>query len=635
MSLAKFAFNIYGSLGSPSETISTVSSSNSDRLIYYCDREVNTLSQFKNAAVIGGKNYLKLLYFTEDQSRIINEVTLDNKKLNINTLKTYDDIIAAGLTNGQINIYQNGQQQFMKLTDHIRSINSLDFIDENQLVSGSQDGLIKVWDLRSSKPTITLGNSHDPVRACQNKNSNLILSANDSGSLYKYDLRNVSTFEKKWNLHTGPCLSLHIHSELDLVATGGRDQKINVLNFENYTNLPDYTINTYGPILKVRWNNDDLACSYFDDLNITIYNLNRKFIPKRVLSLQKPISNFIWANNKIWVLTKSNAFVSYDYNETIQPIENLDNMAFSWNDSNDLILTSNDKDDYENPYIMCAELNLPQYDDEVFKILATNYLTEIPTGCSIIDVCMINSNIAMNVGYHRDCQVWRLLAISIEEESIEEIEEIEIETEVPNSIASSNFSSMSSSPKSTRQFRKKVVKLSKPSKFSINLNDDKVWKFKILLIKHLEYSILQGDVIFISTIILLFYGLVPDMLDEVQIIEILDKYVELLSKKQLFTISVSILNKIPESLKSKVAKNYFKNVHFNTYCDNCKTLIMNNDKQNYYCSECFKMSNKCVYCNEPNNGLSIVANLNCGHRGHFGCLKKWFVDEEQVDCPAC
>lgn len=53
----------------------------------------------------------------------------------------------------------------------------------------------------------------------------------------------------------------------------------------------------------------------------------------------------------------------------------------------------------------------------------------------------------------------------------------------------------------------------------------------------------------------------------------------------------------------------------------------------WYCDECSKQQLGCVYCNEPCRGLNVVVSLRCGHRGHFGCLREWFVDDENVDCP--
>ena len=170
-----------------------------------------------HSIVIGGKNYLRLLCISESQQRIIDDINLlesksiynsrvGSKLININTIKTYESTIATGLSNGVVSVYKispNGQgKQTGRFSDHKRTINSLDFIEsENQLLSGSQDGTIKLWDLRSSssKPSITIQASmrSDPIRACQYsphssvKNKMCVLSVHDSGALCKFDLRST------------------------------------------------------------------------------------------------------------------------------------------------------------------------------------------------------------------------------------------------------------------------------------------------------------------------------------------------------------------------------------------------------------------------------------------------------------
>lgn len=442
--LAKFAFNIYGSLGTPqsNESISPSSSLNSrnskqlpvhfgdkvdQKPVFTCERETQALSQLncgvqisnynngnelRHHAVIGGKNYLRLLCLNEDQLRVLQEINLldtksiytsraPNKLNNINTIRTYSNTVACGLANGTISLYKvlpSGQSKLQaRLLEHKRCINSLDFIDsESVLVSGSQDGSIKLWDIRASvaKPVLSLHAAlhNDPIRACQYsqhsavRNKICILSVHDSGALCKFDLRtslanNAHTPDRKWNLHSGPVLSLNIHPEKEYVATGGRDQKICIFNYSDTQSStrtsPESMINTYGSILKVRWSpysnygykkgefeernanplsNYDIACLYLnDDPTITTFNLDRKFIPKRVIHSyeQKPVSNFVWAQNeenchKIWALTKANVFTTYNLDlqrdpDVNRPLDDLNSVAMTWGSSENFIMVNQDK----------------------------------------------------------------------------------------------------------------------------------------------------------------------------------------------------------------------------------------------------------------------------------------------------
>ncbi|EGW33690.1 uncharacterized protein SPAPADRAFT_147608 [Spathaspora passalidarum NRRL Y-27907] len=407
--LARFAFNIYGSLTSDNNTPSSPSPTSSfnsikkvnsgNKLVYHCDRETTALSQLNyplsisnteigsHHAVIGGKNYLHLLCLSSDQHHVVHDINLlDNpysrvvpKLSSINTIKTHENTIACGLSNGVISIYKltpSGKSTLStKLADHKRTINSMDFIHDREdlLLSGSQDGSIKLWDLRSgNKPMLTLqsNNMHsDPIRACQysphSSHKLSVLSVHDSGALCKFDLRantNSYTPDRKWNLHSGPALSLHIHPESEYVATAGRDQKICVFNYSDSNQAtgsratPEHMINTYGPIVKVRWsaydNNAknqlykyDIACSYLnDDSTVTVYNLKRKYIPKHIVNSysRKAVQNFLWAQNSnrsstLWCLTKANVFTSYDLDasdgDITRPLEELPKVSMSWNNN--------------------------------------------------------------------------------------------------------------------------------------------------------------------------------------------------------------------------------------------------------------------------------------------------------------
>lgn len=405
LGLAHFAFNIYGSMPyidtpRPSEPVRHLSPAPKS-LVYSADRELTAIAQFSHPlgrlhssgydrssfvsslhVVLGGKNFLKLLVLNREQSALVADLNLVDpnpnlrlqlipKFFNVSTIKCNADLIACGLTNGNVHIFQvagNGKSKLAyRLDDHKRVINSLDFIEQEKLfLSGSQDGSIRLCDLRlnNQKPAIKLlASQHsDPVRSCQYSQHHkvrgklTILSVHDSGSLCKFDLRYPSSAVKsalpewKATFHTGPALSLDIHPELEYALTGGRDGKICLWNYgESLANAksPESIMNTYGPVMKIRWcdtpnsepqlafpghageetesrssalYNYDFACLYLnDDPTVTIYNLARRYVPKEIISTssKKPIQNFSWARDyngdrRLWTILKANNFVSYN-----------------------------------------------------------------------------------------------------------------------------------------------------------------------------------------------------------------------------------------------------------------------------------------------------------------------------------
>lgn len=473
LNLAKFAFNIYGNLSASHDSSSSPPSTNStksrfdsyqDKLYYQCDREVISLTQLNSAinlpaspsstssyqdinsqVIIGGKNYLQLLVLNGDTHKVLHDInildsghsrTAVSKLNNINTVKAHNDTLVCGLSSGQVSIYHinnNGTSKLThKLIDHKRTINSVDFVGQlsphespQQIISGSQDGTIKLWDLRSNtgKPMLTiLPSTHaDPLRSCQYsphssvRNKTTVLSVHDSGALCKLDLRAFHGPERKWNIHTGPALSLHIHPEQEYVVTGGRDQKMCVWNYGDSSPGTsrlslEHMITTYSPVMKVRWNNYpndhhhdvdlgyddavsyeereslhstapgnslynyDFACLYLnDDSTISIYNLSRKFIPKEIITTptNKPFQNFIWpqANSrKLWTLTKSNTFVTYDLDLPYPqpnvkiPLQELTTVSLAWKQGlGEFAFVNQEKYEYE---LTDNESSPPDLDDD-------------------------------------------------------------------------------------------------------------------------------------------------------------------------------------------------------------------------------------------------------------------------------
>lgn len=663
LSLARLAHNIYGSLGSgdrpstrgPDPMLKP--STGAKKLTYTFDREVTCILQLRHPlgrlstafydpsayvpshhVIIGGRNYLKLLALDHDMLEVVADVNLIEQKtsallrlhsslklVHVNTIKCNGDLVACGLTNGNVNIYQvagNGKAKLaFRFDDHNRVVNSLDFVDHDQLLlSGSQDGTVKLWDLRSFQPKpvakLMASQHSDSVRSCQYsphsrvRGKMSVLSAHDSGALCKFDLRyplsshsSTSLPERKWTFHTGPALSLHIHPELEFVLTGGRDRKICAWNYgeSSASLLPDAVMSTYGPVMKIRWNetasdepytrgfpdayedparsslplfNYDFACLYLnDDPSITVYNLARHFVPREIVTTlsHKPFQNFIWAKGppgtrKLWTITKSNMFVAYDLtslnghqSNIVRPYESLPLVATAWSSGySNLSLVAQESADYDlllapdyeislgdhhdlpddertraghalsasadnhslpgkatvlsnphsfagvkspsnvslkdrptlfrlatqfphsgkqpssmthhrpissemhepsrpplarnpsqsteesaalsitmlqsrkgdfrldkldqrdlltiSPYLVNVSVQIPLNDQTVFAVLGNDYLTGVPDAFSLAFVCQINARVAASVQRFRDCQVWRLISVALEQE---------------------------------------------------------------------------------------------------------------------------------------------------------------------------------------------------------------------------
>ncbi|KAH9818967.1 WD40-repeat-containing domain protein [Melampsora americana] len=119
-----------------------------------------------------------------------------------------NDHLASATTNGAIliwdlnSILSNQLNPLIKIDHaHSRAINKINFASPigHWIVTGSQDGLIKLWDIRegNSSPQVVITTHSDPVRQLRfhpDRSSDpfSFMALTDSGTLLHYDLRNGS-----------------------------------------------------------------------------------------------------------------------------------------------------------------------------------------------------------------------------------------------------------------------------------------------------------------------------------------------------------------------------------------------------------------------------------------------------------
>lgn len=104
-----------------------------------------------------------------------------------------------------------------------------------------------------------------------------------------------------------------------------------------------------------------------------------------------------------------------------------------------------------------------------------------------------------------------------------------------------------------------------------------------------------------------------------------------------------VVNMAPKELLPDLANLASTEVNLRFFCCWCQKLLVNEKSKRkalnedsfgyWYCDECSTKQLNCIYCDEPCKGLNIVTSLSCGHRGHFGCLREWFIDQENIECP--
>jgi hypothetical protein len=172
----------------------------------------------------------------------------------------------------------------------------------------------------------------------------------------------------------------------------------------------------------------------------------------------------------------------------------------------------------------------------------------------------------------------------------------------------------------------------------------KPWKIQNLLRQALDYAESQGDIVLSATLVLLFYERVSGVVSFDTALNLLGLYIEILQQKRLFSVAIGVLNESPRPILTELMKVSHSETDLRFFCCMCQKLLVNEKSKSapqsshsefgyWYCDTCSKIQLNCIYCNEPCKGLNVVVSLKCGHRGHFGCLREWFICEENVECP--
>lgn len=285
-------------------------------------------------------------------------VKMSNLNMNMNDVKwepIYQSAtIATAAANGAIVVWQlqrssskSSQRYERVITEHLRAVNRICFNKKQpwQLMSGSQDGTIKIWDLRvKGIARITLECKNDGVRDVQFNPTNAydIAACFENGSVQKWDIRKPKLCERRWNAHNGPSLKLDWHENGKLLATGGRDKAIKIWNLTGQVRKPLCTMATMAAISVVAWrpgSETQLAsCSLSNDMAIHVRDLQRKFVP---LYTWQDHENFptglLWIDSDtIWSCGKDRNFIRTNLRGAYRYADALSTCALAWSPRGDL-----------------------------------------------------------------------------------------------------------------------------------------------------------------------------------------------------------------------------------------------------------------------------------------------------------
>lgn len=393
--------------------------------------------------------------------------------------------IALSTSGGQILLYNIDKQTTVKsaksvtrLQDSHRAVNSLTFSPTNNsiMLSANSDGSVRLWDLRTNrrKAGAVFPKQGDIAREvqCSPFDGTKFAAIYDSGGIQRWDVRNLSTCERRINAHSGAGLSLDWHTEYDYIVSGGLDKQIQVWNMGSDSRKPDHVIPSPSAVAKVRWqfdlqhsnsssthgvlNTDIVSCNMsLYNYCIYVWNPRRPYIPRYVIEEHSNVvTDVFWRNNTtLWSTSKDKTFKQHNLANREMAITGLPTQALAWNHENELSFIFQDK--HEEHYLQVSDKDLtavptdasrrmssasfkipstpvpvnsgspvtpaictvafPGWDANAFIFCAQNYLFDARepdisfSSNRILDICFHNSLVASHAGKFRLAQTWRIL----------------------------------------------------------------------------------------------------------------------------------------------------------------------------------------------------------------------------------
>lgn len=281
--------------------------------------------------VIAGRNIFKVYAIEEDEFiEICNLRTAKNLNLNFScndvAWNTIDDnILATAATNGAVVVWNlNRPSRFKQdhvFIDHKRTVNKVSFhpAEAAWLISGSQDGTMKCFDLRTKEATRTFYSNTESVRDVQFSphQHNVFAAVSENGNVQLWDLRRHERCVHQFTAHSGPVFACDWHPEVPWIATASRDKTIKVWDLSVKPSL-EYTIHTIASVGHIKWRPQRkyhiASCALVVDCSINVWDVRRPYIPFAAFNEHKDVATGIsWRGNPHTFLSTSRDSTLYHH----------------------------------------------------------------------------------------------------------------------------------------------------------------------------------------------------------------------------------------------------------------------------------------------------------------------------------
>ena len=294
--------------------------------------------------VVAGRSVFKIFSVEEefverDNLRVGKNINLNFSCNDVVWSPVDDQVIATAATNGAVvvwNLNKAGRgKQKQVFNDHRRTVNKVNFhpTEAGLLISGSQDGTMKLFDMRIDKPGETFESKTESVRDVQFNPLNYFqfCAVSENGKVQLWDTRRADRCEKQWPAHNNHVFACDWHPEQrNLLATAGRDKTIKVWDTTSRRGDKmhglEHTVNTIGPVGRVKWRPqraDYLGSSALCiDFAVNVWDIKRPYVPFAAFLQHRDVTTDIaWGSDPHTLIStsKDGSLYQHVFREAARP----------------------------------------------------------------------------------------------------------------------------------------------------------------------------------------------------------------------------------------------------------------------------------------------------------------------------
>ncbi|XP_044271447.1 GATOR complex protein WDR24 [Tribolium madens] len=418
------------------------------------------LNRDNTQVAIGGRNVFKVYTIEEDKFREVCNLRA-SKHLNLsfscNDVSwswTDDHYLATAATNGHVcvwNLTKMGKaMQEQDYQEHKRTVNKVNFhaSEPNRLISGSQDGTMRYFDIRVKNAVAIFYSNTESVRDVQFSPHNpyTFAAVSENGSVQLWDVRRSDKCQQQFAAHSGPIFACDWHPENTWLATASRDKTIKVWDLTSKLTL-EYTIHTIASIGHVKWRPQRrfhiASCALVVDCSINIWDVRRPYIPYAAFNEHKDTpSGVAWKEDPHVFLSsgRDSTLYQHSFDYASRPAKKANPQGVSLNNRGEILYahktnvstlvkapvgiirktsTTQSPDLFHLASSLMHQFTLSnenKCESEIFIGLAKNYIL---SGRSLSEMCEHNSAVANKYGKNQISVVWKIMKTMYGEEYLQ------------------------------------------------------------------------------------------------------------------------------------------------------------------------------------------------------------------------